>query len=291
MKTGQIFAGTAGWSYQDWKENFYPNGIPEGDWLRFYSQYFNTVEVNVTYYTHVARAVVDGWLRKTEENPEFKFIIKLHQAFTHKRAYTADDISRVQHTLDTLLRKERCLGVLLQFPYSFSFTDEALRLIRKITEDVYSPHYYLEVRHKTWSGKRVAELIDNENLSVCWIDQPIVGETINWIPDEDTEKLYLRLHGRNEAAWLESIKTFGKKQSYEEQSSRYKYLYSRGELIEFAQVIRNSFKRLKELIIIANNHPNGNAIINAFELLELLKGDLHLPATTEALMKKLQRRA
>jgi uncharacterized protein YecE (DUF72 family) len=291
MMTGQIFVGTAGWSYKDWKEHFYPEDLAEGDWLRFYAQYFNTVEVNVTYYTHVAQSMVEGWLRKTESNPDFKFIIKLHQAFTHKRTYTAEDVARVQATLDILLRSEKCLGILLQFPYSFPCTDQGMRFVRKITEELYSPNYFLEVRHKSWSGKNVSTLIDNENLSVCWIDQPQLGETIDWLPDKETEKLYLRLHGRNEKAWRESLQNFGKKQTYEEQSSRYNYLYSRGELIEFVQIIKNTFKQLKELIVIANNHPNGNAIMNAFELLEFLKGTVKIPETTDALMKKLQRRA
>ncbi len=287
--TEKIFIGTAGWSYQDWKQNFYPPDLPEGKWLQFYAEFFNTVEVNVTYYTHVAQSMVNGWVNKTEHNPDFKFIIKLHQAFTHKRSYSTDDIKQVQSTLDILHRGEKLQGILLQFPYSFPCTEDALRHIRKITEDIYAESYFLEVRHKSWNGKDIPQLIENENLSLCWIDQPLIGETTHWLPNPTTEKLYLRLHGRNEEEWLKSIQNFGKKQNYAEQSSRYNYLYSRGEEIEFIQTIKESFKKLRELIIIANNHPNGNAIVNAFEFLQFLKGSIKLPETTEKKMKELQR--
>ena len=287
--TEKIYIGTAGWSYQDWKQNFYPESLPEAKWLSFYAAWFNIVEVNVTYYTHVAKKMVDGWIEKTAENPDFQFIVKMHQSFTHKRAYTSEDIHSVQATLDTLNTAGKLKGVLLQFPYSFPCTNETLSLIRKITDDVYAPGYFLEVRHKSWNGKNVAKLIENESLSTCWIDQPLIGDASNCLPDKETERLYLRLHGRNEEEWLKSIQNFGKKQSYEEQSSRYNYLYNRGELIEFVQIIRDAFRQMKELIIIANNHPNGNAIVNAFQFLEFLKGSISIPETTARKMVDLQK--
>ena len=184
--TEKIFVGTAGWSYQDWKQNFYPPDLAEAKWLSWYAQWFDTVEVNVTYYTHVAEKMVDGWVSKTENNPDFKFIIKLHQAFTHKRSYVAEEIQKAQSTLDILHRQEKLQGVLLQFPYSFPCTNDTLRHIRKITEEIYCENYFLEVRHKSWNGKDVPSLIENENLSVCWIDQPMIGDTTHWLPTADT---------------------------------------------------------------------------------------------------------
>ena len=82
----KLYIGTAGWSYKDWIDSFYGKAQSSTfDWLEFYSYYFNTVEVNASYYTYIAPHTVDGWINKVEEKEDFLFTIKLHQDFTHKR--------------------------------------------------------------------------------------------------------------------------------------------------------------------------------------------------------------
>ena len=72
-----------------------------------------------------------------------------------------------------------------------------------------------------------------------------------------------------------------KKQSYEEQSERYKYLYSPGELVEIDQKIKSIQEKVKEIYVIMNNHPQGDAVANAFELIHLLeeKDKVQMPST------------
>lgn len=290
MNLNKILVGAAGWSYADWKEHFYPKELSEAQWLSFYSKWFDAVEVNVTYYTFMNEKIVGGWLQKTENNPDFNFIIKLHQSFTHSRNYKAEEVRSFQSTVDILDKGGKLNGILIQFPYSFRKTAENVQLINKISTDIYSPNYYLELRHKSWNDKELVSEFRSSNIHLCWIDQPDIGDVIDWKPDDEIEKLYLRIHGRNSEAWNSSIRNFGTKQTYAEQSNRYNYLYNKGEIIEFVQVIKNSFKHLKELIIIANNHPNGNAVINAFEFLEYLKGSVTMPSTTENRMIELKRK-
>ena len=50
MKKGKLFIGTSGYNYSDWKERFYPKGLPQSKWLEHYQKFFNTVELNVTFY-------------------------------------------------------------------------------------------------------------------------------------------------------------------------------------------------------------------------------------------------
>jgi len=77
------------------------------------------------------------------------------------------------------------------------------------------------------------------------------------------------------------INSFGKEQSYEERSERYKYLYSPGELVEIEQKIKSIQSKVKEVHVIMNNHPQGDAIANAFELIHLLeeKDKVEMPGT------------
>jgi uncharacterized protein YecE (DUF72 family) len=79
------------------------------------------------------------------------------------------------------------------------------------------------------------------------------------------------------------------KQSYEEQNQRYKYLYLPAELIEIEQVIKSIQSKVKEVHVIMNNHPKGDAVANAFELIHLLeeRTKVEMPPTIVKVYKRL----
>jgi uncharacterized protein YecE (DUF72 family) len=278
----KFYIGTAGWSYKDWVPNFYPkNQSARFDWLQFYSHYFNCVEVNSTYYAYISPKVVEGWIRKVSDTDEFIFNIKLHQDFTHKRKFDEQNIKAVRYNLDLLRKSERLSGLLIQFPYSFSFDNSATQYIQEL-KDIF-PNYncFVEVRHSSWNNKNAFKFFKDANLTFCTIDQPQIGQAIPFEPLITNDKAYIRFHGRNEEAWKESINNFGKKQTYEQRSERYKYLYTPGELIEIEQKIKSIEKKVKEVHIVMNNHPQGDAVANAFELIHLLeeKDKVEIPGT------------
>lgn len=278
----KYYIGTAGWSYKDWVPNFYPkNQLGGFDWLQFYSHYFNCVEVNSTYYTYINPKIVEGWIKKVENSDEFKFHIKLHQDFTHKRKFDEQNIKSVRFNLDLLKKSERLGGLLIQFPYSFSFDGVSVQHIQKI-KDIFSDiNCFVEVRHSSWRNKRAIEFFTQNDLTLCTIDQPQIGQSISFEPIVTNDKAYIRFHGRNVEAWKKSLSNFGKEQTYEEQSSRYSYLYSPGELVEIAQKIKAIEGKVKEINVIMNNHPKGDAVANAFELIHLLeeKTKVEMPLT------------
>lgn len=266
MKTPQLYVGTAGWSYKDWVPSFYPFGqSKELSWLTFYSRYFNMVEVNSTYYTYLAPQIVKGWLRQTEDVDDFLFTLKLHKDFTHRRQYGDEQIEAVQQNLTILKEAERLGGLLIQFPYSFDFNDAHVDYLRELIQNFDGYDKFVEVRHKSWNNKNA------KTITFCSIDQPLIGEAIEFKPIVGNNAAYIRFHGRNEEAWKRSLSNFGNKQSYEEQSARYEYLYSPGELTEIDQKIREIYDRVKKVFLVMNNHPHGDAVANAFELLHLLK--------------------
>ena len=274
--------GTAGWSYKDWVPSFYPKNQSAGfDWLQFYSHYFNCVEVNSTYYTYISPKIVEGWIRKVTDSDDFLFTIKLHQDFTHKKDFDQQKIKTVNSNLDLLKQAERLGGLLIQFPYSFSFDNTTADYVRVLKDIFQSYNCFVEVRHKSWLKKEALEMFKKLNLTYCTIDQPQIGEAIPFEPIITNDKAYLRFHGRNVKAWLKSINNFGKQQSYEEQSERYKYLYPPGELVEIDQKIKSIQEKVKEVYVIMNNHPQGDAIANAFELIHLLeeKDKVQMPST------------
>jgi len=274
--------GTAGWSYKDWVPNFYPKNQSSGfDWLQFYSHYFNCVEVNSTYYTYISPKIVEGWIKKVEDSGDFIFHIKLHQDFTHKRRFDEQNIKAVRYSLDLLRKSERLGGLLIQFPYSFPFDGSSVQHIQKLRDIFSDISCFVEVRHSSWKNNRAYELFRENDLTFCTIDQPQIGQAIEFDPIITNDKAYIRFHGRNVEAWKKSLTNFGKEQTYEEQSSRYHYLYSLGELIEIVQKIKSIQQKVKEVNVIMNNHPQGDAVANAFELIHLLeeKTKVKMPAT------------
>ena len=270
--TTKYYIGTAGWSYKDWVPNFYPKNQSGGfDWLQFYSHYFNCVEVNSTYYTYISPKIVEGWIKKVDDADDFIFHIKLHQDFTHKKKFDEQNIKAVRYNLDLLRKAERLGGLLIQFPYSFAFDGSSVQHIQKIKDIFPDISCFVEVRHSSWRNNRALEFFKQNDLTLCTIDQPQIGQSIPFEPIVTNDKAYIRFHGRNVEAWKKSLSNFGKEQTYEEQSSRYHYLYSPGELIEIAQKIKSIGSKVKEINVIMNNHPQGDAVANAFELIHLLE--------------------
>jgi uncharacterized protein YecE (DUF72 family) len=281
--------GTAGWFYKDWVGPFYSQlQSKDYDWLEFYSHYFNCVEVNSTYYTYTSPSTVHGWVRKTENVEDFLFTVKLHKDFTHLRKFNNQSIKAVQDNLDILAKAERLGGILIQFPYSFAFNNSTAEYVQKLNEIFRSCSQFVEVRHSSWNNKDAYELFKSLNVTLCTIDQPQIGQSIPFEPIITNDKAYIRFHGRNVEAWKKSISNFGKEQSYEQASERYKYLYSPGELAEISQKIKEIYDKVKEVYVIMNNHPQGAAVTNAFELMHMLNEQAKIKIP-EAVLKNFPR--
>jgi uncharacterized protein YecE (DUF72 family) len=157
-----------------------------------------------------------------------------------------------------------------------------MQYIQELREIFSEYKCFLEVRHSSWQVEKAFEFFRQTDTTFCTIDQPQIGQAIPFEPVVTNGKAYMRFHGRNVDAWKRSIKNYGKEQTYEQRSERYKYLYSPGELTEIEQKIKSIRKEVKEVHVIMNNHPQGDAVANAFELIHLLeeKDKVELPVTS-----------
>ena len=286
LNVPKLYFGTAGWSYKDWMPSFYPyNQSKDFDWLEFYSDYFNVVEVNSSFYTFINPHTIEEWVIKTSKSDEFLFTIKLHQNFTHIRNFNESNIKSVRNNLDILTKEERLGGLLIQFPYSFECNSGNIEYMRKIISLFEGYERFVEIRHGSWKNKRA------KTVTFCSVDQPQLGNEIEFKPNFNNDTAYLRFHGRNESAWLASIKNINSKQSYDEQNARYDYLYSPGEIVEISLNVKEIFDKVKKIFVIMNNHPHGNATANAFELMHLLKNrmNVNMPETVLSAFPRLKR--
>jgi uncharacterized protein YecE (DUF72 family) len=81
LSKANILLGTSGWSYKEWEDIFYRKG--EKTKLRAYSQVFQTVEIDSTFYRYPSKGTVMGWLRYSPT--DFVFSAKLPKLITHDK--------------------------------------------------------------------------------------------------------------------------------------------------------------------------------------------------------------
>jgi uncharacterized protein YecE (DUF72 family) len=181
-----LYVGTSGFSYKEWKGPFYPEDLPDKQMLRFYGERFRTVEINNTFYRMPKAAVLEAW---TAEVPaDFKFVIKASQRITHmQRLKDADD--SVAYLLKVVGALQERLGPLL------------FQLPPYLQKDVPRLHDFLdrlpkerraafEFRHQSWFDAEVFGLLRDYQAVLCIAE----AENDLEIPFESTADWgYLRL--------------------------------------------------------------------------------------------------
>ncbi len=257
--------GVAGWDYADWNGIVYPTNASRGfDRLAWIARFVDVVEIDSTFYRPTTPQVAESWLRRTASRPGFRFTAKAHRSWTHE---PWSDPSVVAPTLAGLtpLREAGVLGALLvQFPQSFHWTPGSLTHLGRLLEALRDWPAVVEVRHISWDDDRPAAWMRDHGAGWCVVDQPrAAGSTAPPRPRVTAEVAYLRLHGRNEAAWFEP--SAGR-------DARYDYLYSMDALRPLADAAREMGAHAQALYVVANNHFRGQALANALQLKHLLQG-------------------
>jgi uncharacterized protein YecE (DUF72 family) len=276
-----IRIGPAGWDYQDWQGVVYPPRVQGTDRLTFLTQFFPTIEINVTFYRPISATLAQRWVEAVVGRPDFRFTAKLFRGFTHERTMAPwQEEAAVKSGLAALLEAGRLGALLAQFPYSFHNTAENRGYLVTVRERFPDYPLAIEVRHRSWQQPAVRKFLADHNLAFCNIDQPQIsyalGET-DWVSGP---LAYLRLHGRNRQNWFAKNDDAG---------TRYDYLYSAQEMDELAGRARSLTAQTAETYLIFNNHPRGQGVANALEMLQRLTEQR--PALPEGLKKAFPRLA
>jgi uncharacterized protein YecE (DUF72 family) len=285
-----LLIGTSGWSYPSgkgtWNGLFYPktrskrDGTRDFDELRFYAEHFDTVEVNSTFYGQPRAEVTRTWVERTR--PGFDFSVKLYQKFTHpamfrdaavKRApgaegtafldllaqVTQNDIDEFRSGIDPLARSGRLGALLAQFPPSFKDSQASRDYLAQLLRSFGGYPVAVELRHKSWSDAIGDTLSMLNAFGAAWvqIDEPKFRFSIrqNYLPNVSSF-YYMRLHGRNAAAWWRHAKS----------EDRYNYLYSAGELSEFSEIATAANELVRKSYLYTNNHFSSKSVVNAVML-------------------------
>jgi uncharacterized protein YecE (DUF72 family) len=261
-----VLVGVAGWSYEDWNGIVYPPKRPRGfHEAAFLARYFETIEINTSFYSPLRRDFASHWLELIAPNPRFQFTAKLWQKFTHETGATAEDEKSVREGFDVLRGAGRLGAVLLQFPFSFHQTPENLERLKQLLDRFADYPLVVEVRHASWSQPEFYELLRERGIGICNIDQPVIGKSIK--PDKRVTSAtgYFRLHGRRYDTWFSDDPELPRQE-------RYNYLYAEQELLPWADRVRDVAGHAKTTFVVANNHFQGKAVVNALEFIHLLTG-------------------
>ena len=161
----RLFVGTSGWAYPSWKPEFYPEKLPQKNFLKYYATQLNTVEVNFTFRQLVKETTIEKWLNETPQ--EFRFGIKAHQVITHiKRLKATEDfVKRFLGTIEALARAERLGPVLFQLPPNLKADRELLEtFLATIPRGLRAA---FEFRHTSWFGDDIFHMLHEYNVALC----------------------------------------------------------------------------------------------------------------------------
>jgi uncharacterized protein YecE (DUF72 family) len=265
-----VLIGPAGWSYPDWAGYVYPSPRPKGFHEATYlAQFFDTIEINTSFYQPLQPEHARQWIERVSDNPRFVFTAKLWQKFTHHVNFSTpntrgEDERAVRAGFDVLHRAGKLGAVLLQFPFAFHRTTENTRYLTALLERFAEYPLAVEVRHATWQDPDTYALLREYRAALCSIDQPIIGRSLE-PSDETTSPIgYIRLHGRRYDTWFSDDPQVPAHE-------RYNYLYSAEELTPWVARIRTAAGRTTKTFVITNNHYLGKGVVNALELLSMLK--------------------
>jgi len=237
----EFYIGTSGWHYEDWIGIFYPQNLPKTKWLGFYSQHFNTVELNNSFYHLPTEKAFKNW--QVSVPAEFRYSVKVSRFITHiKRLKNAEE------ALGKFLSRSRLLEdklevLLYQLPPQMKINLETLEAF--LTQTPQPLHQVFEFRNKTWMVDSTFELLKKYHAGFCIFDMPDFTSPIV----STTKFTYIRFHGSH---------------------GLYSSSYSEEELKSWTRKIKHLAKGLESVYIYFNNDAEAFAVQNAFTLRQLL---------------------
>jgi uncharacterized protein YecE (DUF72 family) len=184
----EIYVGTSGYSYKEWKGTFYPEDLPQKRMLHYYGERFRTVEINNTFYRMPKASVLEGWA--ADVPPEFRFVLKASQRITHMQRLkdAGDSVAYLLEVAGTL--KERLGPLLFQLPPNLKKDVPRLRaFLELLAEERRAPSVErrvaagvgaarstrpvraaFEFRHETWFDDQIYALLREHQVALCVAD-------------------------------------------------------------------------------------------------------------------------
>jgi uncharacterized protein YecE (DUF72 family) len=237
----QLRIGTSGYQYDHWKRIFYPDDLPKKQWFDFYSNHFDTVEINNTFYHLPQAKTFDDWREAARAG--FRYVLKFSRYGTHMKKLK-DATDTIGLFLERAERLKTYLGpILVQLPPHW--TPDFERLEQFLDAAPHRHRWAVEFRQPDWLCKRTYDILRSHNAALCIHDM---------IPDHPrvitADWVYLRFHGTDYAGD-----------------------YSHQALNGTAGRIRKHLRAGRDVWAFFNNDIGGHAVHNARDLHRYVTGE------------------
>jgi uncharacterized protein YecE (DUF72 family) len=169
MPMKPVRVGCSGWNYPHWRERVFPRGVPPSRWLEHYARWFDTVEVNSTFYRLASRDAVARWMEQTPD--DFVFALKASRYLTHIRrlADLGQGIERFYERIEPLVGTPKMGPVLWQLPENFHRDDDRLAAALEAFPE---GRHTFEFRHPSWFAPDVYALLREHGVALAIGDTP-----------------------------------------------------------------------------------------------------------------------
>jgi uncharacterized protein YecE (DUF72 family) len=164
--------GCSGWAYRDWRGTFYPQKLPQREWLAHYATAFETVEINSTFYRLPSAEAVRSWIDQTPR--EFRFAVKASRYITHiKRLNNPEKyVERFLDAIKPLREAGKLEAILWQLPPSFHRDDARLDAALEAIRARAPGRHAVEFRHQSWFTADVYALLRAHDVALAIADDP-----------------------------------------------------------------------------------------------------------------------
>ena len=239
--SGKLYVGLSGYSYKPWQGEgrFYPAELKQREFLWFYSQHYNAVEMDGTWYRMPSEKAVEDWIAGAPEG--FKYTFKAHRSITHIKRLNEesfDSITFMKGRVEPVLKAGKLGTIFFQCPPSFKRNDKRLlTLLEWLPKD---HPWAIEFRNTSWNVPEVEEMLRAHNVAwVAWDTDEEHGQR------RDTGPFYYaRLRREN---------------------------YSDEELAGWADWFRGILEKGKDCYVFIKHEDEGSPWVDANRLLAMMK--------------------
>jgi uncharacterized protein YecE (DUF72 family) len=240
-RKGKVYIGTSGWHYKHWIGTFYPEGTKDSEQLAYYLKFFDTVELNNSFYHLPAALTFKNWKNATPRG--FVFAVKGSRYITHmkKLKVLKSNLNVFFKRVDKLEQKTG--PVLFQLPPKWNVNEERLdSFLKKLPE---GHRYVFEFRNSTWYNENIYKLLSAHNCAFCIYE--LAGHNTPLITTANF--IYVRLHGPGD---------------------KYQGSYTNDNLKKWARQCRAWQDEKKDVYVYFDNDQLGYAAFNAITLRQML---------------------
>ena len=248
-------------------KHWYPRDVRTAEArLRYYAEWYDTVEVDSPFYRLPTPEVSARWAERTP--PGFVFHAKASAEMTgHEETDSRERaFAEFRESLAPLEESGKLRGVLLQYHPRFKKSREACDELRTVRDLLQPLVPLIEFRHRSWMEDERADtlsFLEQHGLAYVSVDSPgtRASNVMPRIAAATHDVAYVRFHGRNWKTWNKKTKTSGE---------RFDWLYSREELEDWVEPIKRLAEEGREVYALFNNNRDDFAPRSAQVLRGLL---------------------